>query len=94
MHALIHPRAKKCTNAKGNMADRSEVFKNLGYVVSVVRPQIQPGIIGGNNSLKNYFVKHIGQDTNNLLDFIGLKAYELDVYDAVILVDYDTLILG
>jgi hypothetical protein len=94
MHALIHPQAKKCKDVKGNTADRSEVLQNLGYAVSVVRPQIQPENIGGSDSLKNYFVEHSGRDTNNLSDFIRLNAYELDEYDAVILVDYDTLILG
>ncbi|KAL3782215.1 hypothetical protein HJC23_001035, partial [Cyclotella cryptica] len=69
MHALIHPDAKKCSDKKGNVADRSLVLQNLGY---------------------QYFTQH----ADNLSDLIRLNAYELEEYDAVVLVDYDTLILG
>ncbi|KAL3788274.1 hypothetical protein HJC23_011906 [Cyclotella cryptica] len=90
MHALIHPDAKKCSDKKGNVADRSLVLQNLGYQVSIQRPQINPENIERSENLKKYFTQH----ADNLSDLIRLNAYELEEYDAVVLVDYDTLILG
>lgn len=93
MHALVHPRARKCTDDKGNTADRLAVLKNLGYEVSVVRSPIKLDTIGS-ESLKVFYSEHGGKNMNNLSDLIRLNAYQLVEYDAVILVDYDTLILG
>ncbi|KAL7521243.1 hypothetical protein ACHAWX_007502 [Stephanocyclus meneghinianus] len=94
MHALVHPEAKKCNDSKGNAADRSLVLQNLGYEVSIQRPQINPENIEGSEYLKNYFTQHGSGNQGNLSDLIRLNAYELEDYDAVVLVDYDTLILG
>jgi hypothetical protein len=94
MHALIHPNAKSCTDKKGNTADRSLVLQNLGYEVSIQRPSIKVDNIKS-EYLQNYFLEHGGgEDMSHLSDLIRLSAYELEAYDAVVLVDYDTLILG
>ena len=93
MHALLHPRARKCTDEKGNTVDRSVVLKNLGYEVSIVRAPINLDAVGS-ESLKEFYTEHGGKNMDNLSDLIRLNAYQLVEYDAVILVDYDTLILG
>jgi hypothetical protein len=94
MHALIHPSAKMCTDESGTTADRSQVLVDLGYQVSVVRPPLNPDNIEGSEILRKQYTEQGGENMNNLSDLIRLNAYELDEYDAVVLVDYDTLILG
>jgi hypothetical protein len=94
MHALIHPSAKVCTDESGSTADRSEVLTNLGYQVSVVRHPLNPDNIEGSEILRNQYTEQGGENMDNLSDLIRLNAYDLDEYDAVVLVDYDTLILG
>ena len=93
MHALIHPSARTCTDEKGNTADRSEVLRTLGYEVSVLRSQLKPDNISS-EPLKKYYTEMGGKNWDNLSDLVRLNAYELEEYDAVVLVDYDTMILG
>lgn len=97
MHAMIHPSAKKCRpkDSTGAVVDRTVLLQNLGYTVSIERAPVQTSNIEGSEYLKKYLLHHGGDDPNFLLaDMIRLNAYELDQYDAVVLVDYDTMILG
>jgi hypothetical protein len=93
MHALIHPSARTCTDEKGNTSDRSEVLRTLGYEVTVLRSQLKPDNISS-EPLKKYYTEMGGENWDNLSDLVRLNAYELEEYDAVVLVDYDTMILG
>ena len=106
MHAIIHPRAKKCRSATEDlfstrdgseggqegleddplnrgMVDRSVVLQNLGYHISLQYPPLSKSDLAGSDM-------H-GVDT---VDLIRLYAYELEEYDAVVLVDYDTLVVA
>ena len=87
MRAVLHPRAKQCGDV-----DRSLLLQELGYdVVLREAPVTQDDVTGS-----EYLQDHVGRDegAGELADLIGLHAYELEEYDAVALVDHDTLILG
>ncbi|KAL3809740.1 hypothetical protein ACHAXA_009242 [Cyclostephanos tholiformis] len=117
MHAIVHPRAKKCrpTTSPGHPSsvensmddgggegttdvdvydgyvDRSVVLQNLGYKVSVRDPPItNSSDIVGSEYLRNYLSENVG---GQVPDLIRLYAYELEGYDAVAFVDFDTLII-
>ena len=93
MHAIIHPRAKKCIhNLEDGVVDRSIVLQNLGYHVEVKSSPVPKSSIQGSEYLKEYMTGVVGGD--EIVDLIRLYAYELEEYDVVVLVDYDTLILG
>ncbi|KAL7535910.1 hypothetical protein ACHAXR_006803 [Thalassiosira sp. AJA248-18] len=114
MHAIIHPRAKKCRNpddlftvqsGSSNMggddddsfADRTVVLQNLGYRVSVKESPLLKSSIVGSDYLSDSLGGGGGSSgggANAIADLIRLYAYELEGYDAVVLLDYDTLILG
>ena len=70
------------------MVDRSIVLQNLGYHVELQYPPIE---IEDNAVESTNVCKSKGYQCK---DLIRLYAYELEEYDAVVLVDYDTLILG
>lgn len=101
MHAIIHPRAKKCRSAleddndndNNGIVDRSVELQNLGYHVAVKYSPLSQGSLkdGGESSIKEY-MDEVGE--TQIVDLIRLYAYELEGYDAVVLVDYDTFILG
>ncbi len=114
MHAIVHPRAKKCPptidrppivdngGADGDGAttigdvddgsvDRSVVLQNLGYKVSVREsPITNTTDVVGSEYLRNYLYENVG---DQVPDLIRLYAYELEEYDAVAFVDFDTLII-
>lgn len=76
-------------NWKNGVVDRSVVLQDLGYQVSIQYPPIDPSDIQGSDYLRTY----LSTNTDEMNDLIRLYAYELEEYDAVVLVDYDTLIL-
>ncbi len=87
MHAIIHPQAKNCAGT-----DRSVVLQNLGYHVSVKSSPV------GIHQLKRFdavteILRDINDASDRLPDFARLHAYQLEEYDAVVMVDFDTLIL-
>jgi len=108
MHAILHPRAKKCRSTEelftvrsgtgddaesyNGIVDRSVMLQNLGYHVEFKNPPLSKESIQGSDYLREYMAKNdVG---GQIVDLIRLYAYELEEYDAVVLVDYDTLILG
>jgi len=98
MIAIIHINAVKCHNNNNNDSiDRTVLLQNLGYrvIVKEVSPIKSKDIIGS-EYLQNYLT-NMNLDSNqvedDIPDLIRLYAYELEGYDAVALVDYDTLIL-
>ena len=108
MHAIIHPRAKKCRSvtedlfhvrdgsegglsngleddlSNKGMVDRSVVLQQLGYHTEIKYPPLNKDDIQGSDMVQNVDLK----------DLIQLYAYELEEYDAVVMVDYDTLMVG
>ena len=88
MHAIIHPHAKSCGGT-----DRAVVLQNLGYHVSVKSSPV------GIHQLKQFdaakeILGELNDASDRLPDFARLHAYELEEYDAVVMVDFDTLVLG
>lgn len=88
MHAIIHPHAKNCGGT-----DRSVVLQNLGYHVSVKSSPV------GIHQLKRFdaaaeILRDVNDGSDRLPDFARLHAYQLEEYDAVVMVDFDTLVLG
>eukprot|EP00986_Skeletonema_menzelii_P014047 scaffold8817_cov148-Skeletonema_menzelii.AAC.11 len=88
MHAIIHPQAKNCAGT-----DMSVVLQNLGYHVSVKSSPV------GIHQLKHFdaaaeILKDANDASDRLPDFARLHAYQLEEYDAVVMVDFDTLVLG
>ncbi len=76
-------------NSQNGVVDRSVVLQDLGYMVTVQYPPIDPTTIQGSDYLRTY----LSTNSDQMNDLIRLYAYQLEEYDAVILVDYDTLIL-
>ena len=73
------------------MIDRGLVLQNLGYKVSVRDPpSTRSSDMVGSEYLRDYLSENVGDEVP---DLIRLYAYELEGYDAVALVDYDTLIV-
>jgi len=73
------------------MIDRYLVLQNLGYKVSVRDPpSTRYSDMVGSEYLRGYLSENVGEEVP---DLIRLYAYELEGYDAVALVDYDTLIV-
>ena len=88
MHAIIHPQAKNCAGT-----DRSVVLQNLGYHVSVQSSPV------GIHQLQHFdaaaeILRDVNDASDRLPDFARLHAYQLEEYDAVVMVDFDTLVLG
>lgn len=102
MHSIIHPSAKRCQDrgsgdgGKSDSVDRSVLLQNLGYHVSIKGSPVDTNKIEGSEYLQKYFSKYDinGDSGHPSADLIRLHAYELEEYDAVVLVDYDTLVLG
>ncbi|KAL7546087.1 hypothetical protein ACHAWF_009422 [Thalassiosira exigua] len=75
---------------EGGIVDRSVVLQNLGYKVAVRYPPLTTKDVRS-DVLRKHLEERPGDP---LADLIRLYAYELEEYDAVALVDYDTLVLG
>ncbi len=104
MHAIVHPRARRCpseivagaegdgtTNVDDGSVDRSVMLQNLGYKVTVREsPVANTTDLVGSEYLRNYLYENVG---DQVPDLIRLFAYELEEYDAVAFVDFDTLIV-
>jgi hypothetical protein len=87
MHAIIHPQAKKCSGT-----DRSVLLQNLGYHVSITSSPIDKYQLKGFDDVAKEALE--ADDNDILSDFTRLHAYEMEDYDAVVMVDFDTLVLG
>jgi len=110
MHAIIHPMAKKCLASDklhtlraenggdlddyNDIVDRSVLLQNLGYHVTVENSPVAKSQVRGSPTLKEALQKNEQSGGEKVIDLIRLHAYTLEEYDAVIMVDYDTLLLG
>ncbi len=89
MHAIIHPQAKRCSGT-----DRSVVLQNLGYHVSVQSSPLDIYRLKGFDDAAKEILQEVNDDSDILADLTRLHAYQLEEYDAVVMVDFDTLVLG
>jgi len=89
MHAIIHPQAKRCSGT-----DRSVVLQNLGYHVSVQSSPVDIYRLNGFDDAAKEILEEVNDESDLLADLARLHAYQLEEYDAVVMVDFDTLVLG
>ena len=89
MHAIIHPQAKQCLGT-----DRSVVLQDLGYHVSVQSSPVGIYRLNGFDDAAKEIFEKVTDYSDTLADLVRLHAYQLEEYDAVVMVDFDTLVLA